>query len=299
MKNSVGLFPEEILKFVIIFVALVRVRISFMISLAALSGYFLLAAPLNQKPLFLFLGILCTASGASALNQLQEWNVDCTFERTRERPIPSGKLSRQRALTISLILFSSGELLLFLTGKPELPLCALLAILIYNGLYTPLKKITPQAYLVGSFVCALMPVMGGILAHSSLRLEHFLLALFFYLWQIPHYWIISLSHEKDIRNNILPNIFCSLSRSQVRRITSLWLLFLASLMLFFPYLGITREPIIILLIIVLSGVLSLVAIAFILKEEQEFQSSVRKTGVYLNGIVLLVIILLCVNGITG
>ena len=96
--------------------------------------------------------------------------------------------------------------------------------MVYNGVYTPLKRVTPFAALPGSFIGALPPVVGWVAAGGYLSdpTMH-LVAFFFFLWQIPHFWLLLLFYEKDYADGGMPSLFDRFDRRQIVRLTFLWI----------------------------------------------------------------------------
>ncbi len=148
--------------------------------LAAMAGGFLLAA------------------GCSALNQAQERRQDAAMARTRARPLPAGSLSLGQVLALALAcLLLAGWLLGAGRQAGQGWLCALV-VLLYNGLYTPLKRITPLALLVGGLAGAMPPLLGwGAAGGAPGDFRALLMAVIFYLWQVPHFGLLARRHRAD------------------------------------------------------------------------------------------------------
>jgi protoheme IX farnesyltransferase len=144
--------------------------------------------------------------------------------RTSRRPIPSGKIRPARALVLSLLLILSGEGLLFFTGHIAVPLLGAAALLWYNVVYTGLKKVSAFAVVPGALVGAIPPVMGcaaGGGALSDPRLAA--LAFFFFMWQVPHFWLHLLTYGEEYAEAGLPSLTAAFSREQIERLTFQWL----------------------------------------------------------------------------
>lgn len=145
-------------------------------------------------------GALLLACGCSALNQVQERAEDGRMERTRQRPLPAGRLRPMTALGLSAACLASAALLLGLRGGlPALALAGLV-VLVYNVLYTPLKKVTAFSMLVGGLAGAMPPVLGFAAeggAPGDARI--LVLAAVFYCWQVPHFWLFAWLHREDYR----------------------------------------------------------------------------------------------------
>jgi len=147
--------------------------------------------------LFTLLGTVLATGGALALNQLVEWELDARMERTRGRPIPSGRLGLFEALLFGNILVLGGvAILLFTVGWLPAALTALSAV-VYNLVYTPLKKVSYISTLVGAFPGAMPTLIGWSAATGHLGLEAGSIFAIAYLWQLPHVLSLGWLLRKD------------------------------------------------------------------------------------------------------
>jgi protoheme IX farnesyltransferase len=143
------------------------------------------------------LGTVLATGGALALNQFVEWEMDALMERTRTRPIPSGRLGPKEAFFFGNLLALGGIGLLFLTvGWFPAALTALSA-LSYNLVYTPLKKVSYVATLAGAFPGAMPTLIGWSAATGALSLEAGVIFAIAYLWQLPHVLSLGWLLRKD------------------------------------------------------------------------------------------------------
>ena len=150
--------------------------------------------------LLTLLGTVLATGGALALNQFVEWELDALMERTRRRPIPSGRLGPWEAFFFGNLLALGGIALLFFTvGWLPAALTALSA-LSYNLVYTPLKKVSYLSTLAGAFPGAMPTLIGWSAATGSLGLEAGSLFAIAYLWQLPHVlslgWLLRKDYER-------------------------------------------------------------------------------------------------------
>lgn len=222
---------------------LFRPPIALMTTAAALAGYALHPSP--HKPLvaaLLLAGVCLLAAGCSALNQVQERDVDARMERTRRRPVASGRLSARAGLAIALVLTAGGLLLLAAAGGMVVSLGAF-ALFWYNGVYTPLKRLTAFAVLPGALCGALPPLIGWAATGGhpgDYRIV--LLAGLLCLWQIPHFWFFALKHQEDFRQSGLPTVFTRFTPAQVHRLALVWVFSLACATLLLPAFGLLQHP---------------------------------------------------------
>lgn len=223
--------------------SLLRLPMSAMVATSALAGY--LAAdgiPRLAEAGGLALGIFLLAGGCSALNQVQERAEDALMERTRRRPLPSGRLSPGAALALAAILIAGGLVLL---GWLEYPVAGwgLGAVLLYNGIYTPLKKRTPFALLAGALCGALPPLIGWCAAAGSPADPRITgLAALFMIWQVPHTWALGARHPEDSCDGPFNSLFRHLDRCRFDRLHRLWLLTLVIATLNLPAFGTLHTP---------------------------------------------------------
>ena len=177
--------------------------------LTACSAYILSLNHFSQFSLEIFtvflLGFYFVSSGSFILNQAQEWHLDKKMNRTKNRPIPVGKISPLQAYVLSLVFISFGIGLLFLL-KPLTASLALLTVILYNGLYTLVwKKHLKYGAVLGALPGALPPVIGYSLGENSIfsgQCVYLFLLLFF--WQMPHFWSLAIRYKEDYRKAGLP-----------------------------------------------------------------------------------------------
>lgn len=208
------------------FSRLTRIYLSLLVAFSALAGYlFHPAEPKSMIAGLLFTGILLLSAGASALNQVQEKDIDARMMRTRNRPLVTGKLSLSSGLLIALVLVAAGLLALTATGEGYVVLLGLFSLFWYNGVYTHLKKVTPFAVLPGALCGALPPIMGWVLAGGGITdYPIIMLAAIIVLWQVPHFWLLALAYPEDARRSGLPDLFVRISPDQLRHLSVIWIL---------------------------------------------------------------------------
>jgi heme o synthase len=179
-------------------VALLKPRFTPLVLLTTLAG--MCVAPGTPAPrlvVLTLLGVGMVVSAAHALNQYLERDVDARMDRTRDRPLPSGRLSPELALWIGLCLAGLGVPLLSLAVNPLTALLSVLALAVYVLGYTPLKRRTEMALLVGTLPGALPPLMGWTAATGAIGRAGLLLFVVLMLWQLPHFLAIALFRRLD------------------------------------------------------------------------------------------------------
>ncbi len=206
------------------FKELTKLWISVTSTLSALSVYVLSREGFGWGILALFAGVLLMACGACALNEYQERGLDARMERTRGRPIPSGRVSPRAALILAIVLVESGFLVLILGTNLTTGLLGLLAVAWYNGLYTPLKRVTAFAVVPGSLIGAIPPAMGWVAGGQPLLDPRCLaLSFFFFIWQIPHFWLLLFKYGSDYEQAGFPSLSGLFTRGQLARLTFTWM----------------------------------------------------------------------------
>ncbi len=188
------------------FVELTKPRITLMVVLTALVGYVMGSgdsAPRTPLLTMLF-GTGLVAAGASALNMILERHRDALMLRTRQRPLPAGRLHPAEALAWGLSLSALGVACLWLANNPLAAMVALLTLLLYVLVYTPLKPITSLATVVGAVPGALPPVIGWAAARNAVEPGALVLFVILFLWQLPHFLAIAWLYRDDYRRGGFP-----------------------------------------------------------------------------------------------
>ena len=180
-------------------VELIKPKALLMIVLATCMGY-LIATVEAVDLMHLFhmgLGVGLAAAGSLALNQHMERKLDAQMARTRNRPLPSGRITPKIAFIYGVLLMLSGYTYLWQLVNPACSIATIACGLSYLYLYTPLKRRSSFSSFVGAIPGGLLPVMGWVAARGQLELGAWLLFVILFLWQIPHALIISIRHQDD------------------------------------------------------------------------------------------------------
>lgn len=202
---------------------LTKLRISIASTFTAAPGYLAYSRQPDADLLWCLLGTLLLAMAASALNEVQEHDKDAQMARTRRRPIPRGAVGPAAATTFAILLGVAGfSALLWATGWTP-ALLGLLALIWYNGFYTPLKRVTAFAVVPGSLIGALPPAIGwtaagGLLSDPAVLVLGFVL----FIWQIPHFWLLALMHREGYEQAGFPTLSRHFTERQILRLTFTW-----------------------------------------------------------------------------
>lgn len=137
----------------------------------------------------LAIGGYCMVGASNAFNQLIEKDLDALMDRTKNRPIPAGRMQSNVALTIASLLTIIGIFLLY-TINPKTAMFGAISIFLYTSVYTPLKTVTSLSVFVGAFPGAIPFMLGWVAATGNFGIEAGTLFLIQFFWQFPHFWAI-------------------------------------------------------------------------------------------------------------
>ena len=277
-----------------IFLELTKIKITSFVTVTTAFGYITASGQINFEIIPVLFGVLLLAFGSASVNHYQEKDFDIKMDRTKGRPIPSGRISSEKVLIISLLLVLAGSLIL-LIGTNLLALgLGLLNLIWYNFVYTLLKRKTPFAIVPGSLVGAIPPMIGWAAAGGSLSdPQIIILAFFFFIWQIPHFWLLLLVLDKDYRQAGFPTLTQVFSREQLSRITFIWIIATAVTGLMIPLFGIVMEFWVNIGLFLSGALLSWKAFS-LLVESKDF-SVFRYNFKYINYFALLVVFLVSID----
>ncbi len=199
--------------------------ISLSVALTTVTGYLLSTRQLDWSAIHPFMGVLLLAMSASALNQLQERNTDKLMPRTKRRPLANGLITVPNAILITVITGLSGFLTLFYYNGTLPAILGILNLVWYNGVYTPLKYKTAFAAVPGGLVGAIPPVIGWVAGGGDiLHPSSIALAVFFYIGQIPHFWLVILKYSNEYKLAGIKLITDRFTIPQLRRLVFAWML---------------------------------------------------------------------------
>lgn len=208
MGNSTASFSHYLL--------LGKLKIMIPVSLSGFTGYFLYDPVFSSRIFLVTAGILFMAVTASVINQLQEIGTDKKMARTKNRPLPSGRISATAALVFSVVTFLAGALLFIFAGSPAALVLSIVTILWYNGVYTILKRLTPYAVLPGAVTGALPPLIGWVAAGGDpFSINIILIQFLFFAGQLPHFWLLLMKYGDEYRSAGLPSLTAVMSKRSI------------------------------------------------------------------------------------
>ena len=210
LKLSKTIFVfQKILMNIRLFFELIKFRLSFLVTFSAVFGFLLSSNYINYFSLFILIISGFFITGSSIINnQIIEKDSDKLMNRTKNRPLPTNKISSRNALFISLALSITGLILMVLFLNKLTALLSFFSLIIYTFLYTPLKKVGPIAVFVGAIPGALPPLIGWAASTNDISLEALIIFSIQFIWQFPHFWAIAWVCDDDYKRagfKLLPN----------------------------------------------------------------------------------------------
>jgi protoheme IX farnesyltransferase len=224
------------------FAQLFKFPISIMSTVSAATGYLAFTHTLSWRLLPVSGAILILAFAACALNEAQEHKLDAMMERTRRRPIPSGKISPAGAAILAGVLAAAALTSLWLMGGPLAAGLGALAVVWYNGIYTYLKRVSSLASVIGSVIGAIPPAIGWVCAGGVLDGPILSLSFFLLMWQVPHFWLLALRLSGDYEQAQFPTFVRAMGTESLARVTFMWTAATAASALLLPIFGLSTSP---------------------------------------------------------
>jgi heme o synthase len=187
------------------FYELTKPRMNFLVLVTTLVGFYMAsgassaaAGHINWTVLApALIGTALCAAGASVLNQYIERDLDKLMPRTRNRPVPAGRITPGEARMTGIVLGIAGVVTLVLTVNLLTALLGGLTLLLYVLLYTPLKRITTLNTVIGAIPGAIPPVMGFTAVDNALSPGALALFAILFIWQMPHFLAIAILYKRD------------------------------------------------------------------------------------------------------
>lgn len=208
MSLSVTYSPSSFRSALQIFLDITKFRLSISVLFSSIAGYLLGAETIDFFVLFLLcVGGYAMVGASNVFNQIIERDLDALMERTKNRPLPAGKIGIRPAFVLGCVLTVVGLGVLY-SINPMTALFGAISIFMYVSLYTPLKTRTPLSVFVGAFPGAIPFMLGWVAASGTFGVEPGTLFLIQFLWQFPHFWAIGWFLYEDYEKGgffMLPN----------------------------------------------------------------------------------------------
>ena len=181
------------------FKEITKAKLAVSVVFSAIAGYLLGADEIRLDAILLLtFGGYCMVGASNAYNQVIERDLDSLMYRTKNRPIPSGRISVPLALTIAIVLTLAGIVQLYLLN-PRTALFGTLSIFLYTCVYTPLKTLTPLSVFAGAIPGAIPFMLGWVAATDNFGIEPGTLFMIQFFWQFPHFWALGWMLDEDYR----------------------------------------------------------------------------------------------------
>lgn len=201
MKTAIGSMKNNALALLFAdFKEITKARLAISVVFSSIAGYFLGAYEIQWFQVFLLaFGGYCMVGASNAYNQVIEKDLDALMKRTKNRPIPAGRMTVNFAMTIAVVLTLLGILSLYLLN-PKTAMFGAISIFLYTSVYTPLKTITPLAVFVGAIPGAIPFMLGWVAATDDFGIEPGTLFMIQFFWQFPHFWALGWMLDDDYRS---------------------------------------------------------------------------------------------------
>ncbi len=240
MTTSINTFSAK--SIFIDFKAITKAGLAISVVFSSIAGYLLGFSqdyPFSlQTLLVLIIGGYCMVGASNAYNQIIEKDLDALMDRTKNRPIPSGRMSTNAALAIAILLTIIGIALLYSINE-KTAMFGAISIFLYTSLYTPLKTVTSLSVFVGAFPGAIPFMLGWVAATGNFGIEAGTLFLIQFFWQFPHFWAIGWFLYEDYEKGgfyMLPTGKKDKSTALQIILYTIWLI-IASVLPAFGYTG--------------------------------------------------------------
>lgn len=206
------------------FLSLTKFVLSFAVSLSALFAYIMAKGEISFDMFYATFAVLLVAMGVSTLNQVQEYKEDSLMERTKNRPIASGRVSPQTGIFIAITLIALSMVAIYdILGVTGINIFGF-AFIWYNIMYTPLKKKSALAVVPGAILGVIPPAVGWLTAgHQLIEMEFISMGLFYFIWQVPHFWLLVMLYHGDYKDGGYPTAMRLFGEGTLQRLTFVWL----------------------------------------------------------------------------
>lgn len=169
------------------FKSLTKVRLALSVVFSSIAGYLLGVEHINLLHILLLaIGGYAMVGASNTFNQIIEKDLDAKMQRTQNRPIPSGRVSKQNAFILASVMTVIGVYLLFIIN-PITAMFGAISIFLYTSVYTPLKTLTPLSVFAGALPGAIPFMLGWVAASGEFGIEPGILFMIQFFWQFPHF----------------------------------------------------------------------------------------------------------------
>ena len=182
------------------YVELLKFRLSFLVAFSCAFGYVLASPQVNWLNLtMIFFGGFLLSGSSVIINQVIEKDFDRLMTRTMNRPLPTHRVSVNEAIAEAILCMALGTSILLIYSNVLTTVLAVLSMVLYGFVYTPLKRVGPVAVFVGAFPGALPPLLGWTAATGAISHEALIIFGIQFIWQFPHFWAIAWVADDDYK----------------------------------------------------------------------------------------------------
>ena len=179
---------------------LLKFRLSFLVAFSCAFGYVLASPHIFWSTLgMLFLGGFLLSGSSVIINQIIEKDLDKLMTRTRNRPLPTGRVSVGEATVFSVVCFALSIAILLTWTNVLTTILSVVSMILYSFVYTPLKRVGPIAVFAGAIPGALPPLLGWVAATGQVTYEALIIFGIQFIWQFPHFWAIAWVADDDYK----------------------------------------------------------------------------------------------------
>lgn len=200
MKTAVGTANRSSFSLIFAdFKEITKARLAISVVFSSIAGYLLGAYEIEFVSLLLLgFGGYCLVGASNTFNQVIEKDLDALMNRTRNRPLPAGRMTTKTALTIAIIMTLVGVVVLYILN-PKTAMFGAISVFLYTSVYTPLKTKTPLAVFIGAFPGAIPFMLGWVAATNDFGIEPGTLFMIQFFWQFPHFWALAWMLDEDYK----------------------------------------------------------------------------------------------------
>ncbi len=262
--------------------------LSLSVVFSSIAGYLLAVDTINYKTLFLLaIGGYCMVGASNAFNQIIEREPDALMKRTKDRPLPAGRMSVTTAMVIAVTMTILGIIILY-SINPKTALFGSISIFLYTSAYTPLKPITPLSVFVGAIPGAIPFMLGWVAATGKFGLEAGILFLIQFFWQFPHFWAIGwlqFDEYKKAGFNLMPT---GEKNKKASKLIILYTIFMIIISIF-PVFRITGSLYLLPVSAIIILILGLIMLYYAVKLHQE-QTNIEARKLMLSSVLYITMI---------
>ena len=206
MNSKCETIKLQVANVILDYCSLLKPKIMYLVVLTGITG--MIVAPGSIHPFIAIISTLCIALGSGAAGAINMWydsDIDALMTRTKNRPIPAGKISKSSAIELGLVLSVISVTVMMMSVNYISGILLAISIGFYSLVYTMyLKRRTPQNIVIGGIAGAIPPIIGWTSVTSSISIESLILFLIIFMWTPPHFWALSLLNYQEYEKAKVP-----------------------------------------------------------------------------------------------